>query len=282
MAGRLSRRLWKTAVVGGCLVWAMASLAGGSAAGHATRPVGAMGGPSLRTLQFNLCDSGIAACYTGRSVRAAADVMRAERPDIVTLNEICRNDLATLEGAMSETEPGGTVASAFKAAVDRRTNSAYRCRNGQAYGIGILAWLRSTQGYRTYGAVYPVQDEGDPEERVWLCLQAIAGFYACTTHLASTIPIVALAQCRYLLQTAIPTMRMQGGREPMLLGADLNLTSGGSPDVRGCLTPGYHRADDGSRQYVVATSDFTVRSSKSISLHGTTDHPGLLVDLTIG
>jgi hypothetical protein len=31
----------------------------------------------------------------------------------------------------------------------------------------------------------------------------------------------------------------------------------------------------------MATTDFTVRSSSPISLGGTTDHPGLLVTLTI-
>jgi len=67
----------------------------------------------------------------------------------------------------------------------------------------------------------------------------------------------------------------------MLLGGDLNLRSGGSPGAQSCLPPGDPRADDGGVQHIVATTAFTVRSSRSISMHGTTDHPGLLVDLTI-
>lgn len=277
MAGRSRRRLRQTVTV----FWAVGLLSGATATGHLTHSVSNLGGPSLRALQLNLCDSGLAGCYTGRSVRAAADIVRAERPDIVTLNEICRNDLPAIERAMSGTQRGGVVASAFEAAVDHRTNSAYRCRNGQPYGIGLLARLQPTQAYRTYRASYPRQDPSDPEQRVWLCLHAIADFYACTTHLASRSAIVALAQCDYLLHTAIPTLRRQGGQDPVILGADLNLTSGGTPDARSCLTAGYRSADDGGRQYIVASPDVTMTSGRSISMHGTTDHPGLLVDLTI-
>ena len=126
-----------------------------------------------------------------------------------------------------------------------------------------------------------MQDTSDPEERVWLCLHAVTDFYACTTHLASTSAAVALAQCRYLLDTAIPAERTRDGQDPMVLGGDLNLRSGGSPDAQSCLPRGYGQADDGALQHIVATTGVTVRSSRSISMHGTTDHPALLVDLTI-
>lgn len=266
-------------VLGGCLVWALASLAGAGAAGRRAHASDDLQGPTLRALQMNLCDSGIADCYTGRSVRRAGQVIRAQRPGVVTLNEICRDDLPPLEQAMSD--GGGVVASAFEAAIDQRTGGAYRCRNGQPYGIGVLARLRPGQSYRTYSDVYPVQEAGDPEQRVWLCLHAVAGFYACTTHLASGSTTVARDQCTYLLRTAVPTVRTQGGPDPLLLGADLNLVDGSS-DARSCLTPGYQHADDGSRQYVVATPGFTVASRKSISMRGTTDHPALRVDLSVG
>jgi len=282
MAGRLSRRLWRAVAVGCCVLWAVTSLSGATAARHRTRPASDMIRPALRVLQLNLCNSGIARCYTGRSVREAAEVIRAERPDIVTLNEVCRDDVSVLEPALSGASRGGVVASAFEAAVDRRTRGAFRCRNGQPYGIGLLALLRPPyHGHRTYAAVYPIQDTGDPEQRVWLCLHAIADFYACTTHLASTSATVALAQCGYLLDAAFPAVRTRGGQDPMVLGGDLNLRAGGSPDARSCLPPGYRRADDGATQHIVVTPELTVMSSRSISMRGTTDHPGLLVDLAI-
>ena len=79
---------------------------------------------------MNLCDSGIAECYTGgRSVILAAALIHTLRPDVITLNEICREDVFMLKRAMSTTYRSATVASAFKPAADRRTNGPYRCLN---------------------------------------------------------------------------------------------------------------------------------------------------------
>jgi endonuclease/exonuclease/phosphatase family metal-dependent hydrolase len=253
----------------------MAMLAGASAASDTIAL-------SLRVLQMNLCDSGLAPCYTGRSVPEAARVIRAERPDVVTLNEVCQSDVSVLERTLSDANHGSVVASAFEAAVDRRTRAPFRCRNGQQYGIGLLTRVRPLdRGYRANGDVYPIQDTRDPEERVWLCIHNLADFYACTTHLASTNPTVALAQCSYLFDQVIPAARRKGGEDPLVLAGDLNLGSGRSPDVRLCVPRGDHHTDDGGTQHVVATTDLTVRSSGAISVQGTTDHPGLLVDLAI-
>ena len=139
---------------------------------------------------------------------------------------------------------------------------------------------RPPTGTTATATVYPVQDTSDPEERVWLCLATVAD-YVCTTHLASTSATVALAQCRYLLDTALPDLRRRDGDDPLVLGGDFNLRSGGSPGVQSCLPPGDPRADDGAVQHVVTSTGFRVRSTRLIGLHGTTDHPGLLVDLTI-
>jgi endonuclease/exonuclease/phosphatase family metal-dependent hydrolase len=241
----------------------------------------------LRVLQLNLCDSGIAGCYTGRAVAQAATVIRAEAPDVVTLDEICRGDLDVLRRALINAHPGGTVGSAFRAAGDRRTGGDFRCLDGQSYGIGVLARLppphgghATDGGHVTDGGLYPVQDTGDPEERVWLCLSSAGDLYACATHLASTSATVALDQCRYLLGTALPELYRRRGYRPTVLGGDLNLRYGGSPDVRSCVPQGYARRDDSGVQHVLATPDLTVGSSATVGMAGTTDHPGLLVVLT--
>jgi hypothetical protein len=74
-----------------------------------------------RVLQLNLCNSGDAGCFTGRAVDRAAAVIRAEEPDVVTLNEVCRGDLPVLERALAGSGRGGATLSAFRAAMDRRT-----------------------------------------------------------------------------------------------------------------------------------------------------------------
>jgi hypothetical protein len=238
-------------------------------------------GSPVRVLQLNLCNSGIASCYTGRSVSVAGSVIREERPDIVTLNEICRGDLSQLERAMSDAHPGTTVDAAFKAAPDRPTAAPFRCRNGQEYGIGVLAATSGAAEERTYGGSYPIQDVTDPEERVWLCVHVAGAFYACTTHTANTSASIALDQCRYFLQTAAPAMRRDGGDDPVILGADFNLFSGRSPGFLPCLPSGYQQADDGARQHVVASSGVAMRSRVLIDMQQSTDHPGLLVELAL-
>lgn len=258
-----------------CLLGVVALLAGSSVARAAGRE-------PLRVLQMNLCDSGIAPCYTGRSVAQAAEMIRTQLPDVVTLDEVCGSDVHALEEALAAVRPAGTVVAAFRAAGDRRTGAAFHCRNGQPYGIGLLVHLAPGRpAALTSGGVYPTQDTGDPEERVWLCVEAVGRFYACATHLASTSRQIALAQCRYLLTTAIAATRARDGYQPTVLGGDLNLSTGSSPDVRSCVPAGYTRRDDGQVQHVLATADLAVLSSRSLGMGGTTDHPALLVTVAV-
>lgn len=232
---------------------------------------------------MNLCDSGFAGCYTGRSVGEAVAVIRAAAPEVVTLNEVCRDDVPVIERAVADSSQhvdgndDETTSSAFQAARDRRTGGAVHCRDGQDYGIGLVARRpRTSTGFT--GGVYPVQNPRDREERAWLCLDADS-FEACTTHLDNSSPTVAHAQCDYLWHTAIPTVHA-GAAASLVLGGDLNLTVGGSPDVRSCLPAGYERADDGGVQHVVV-SGYVIAARGAVDMNAATDHPGLLVTLTV-
>ena len=236
----------------------------------------------LRVLQLNLCSSGIAGCYTGRSTDQAAAVVRAEAPDLVTLNEVCQDDVADLERALADAVPDATVVSAFQPARNGRNGEPYRCRNGRQYGIGLVSRWPSVPGAAASGGIYPAQDREDPEERAWLCLDAAAAppVAVCTTHLAYTKREVAAAQCRYLFETVIAEIRARDrAAAPVVLGADLNLGSGDSPDLKACLPPNSALVDDGGPQHVVATPEYVVDDHRTIDLRGTTDHPGLLVTL---
>lgn len=227
----------------------------------------------IRVLQLNLCNSGIAGCHTGRAPAEAAAVIRAENPDLVTLNEVCREDVAALQRAWSDAVPG--VTSAFQPARDRDTGTAYRCRSGEQYGIGVVSRWPSETG--AVGGIHPTQDPDDPEERAWLCLDAAGPAVAvCTTHLAYTDRAVTLAQCRYLFGTVVAGMRARDPVTPAVVAADLNL---GSADLRSCLPAGSTPVDDGGVQHVVATPGLVVDGVRTVDLRGATDHPGLLVTL---
>jgi endonuclease/exonuclease/phosphatase family metal-dependent hydrolase len=287
MGGRTCRWLW--VAIGGCLIVSLAGCAGVAtgvnaagpqpqpAAVDAVEPSPALpttpDGP-VRVLQLNLCNSGIAACYTGgESITEAAAVIRTETPDLITLNEICEEDVSTLERALARAVTGGAVTSAFQAARDRNTGEAYRCSNGQQFGNGVVSRWPLAPGSSTGGGIFPTQDPEDPEERSWVCLDAAATFAVtvCTTHLAYTDRQVTVDQCRYLFDTVIGERRAQNGAAPLVLGGDLNVGSGD-----GCLPDDSPLVDDGEVQHVVATPEFVVDSSRLINLRNT-DHPGLLV-----
>jgi hypothetical protein len=286
MAGRSYRALQRWVAVGSALAGcaAVVSVPGSFGPPPPAVRIERTGDAPVRILQMNLCNSGGAACYTGRSVAEATAVILAETPDVVTLNEVCQNDVAVLESTMIGTS-GGAVVSAFQAAGDRRTGGALRCRNGRPYGIGLVARLPAVpHGYEAVGQAYAVQDGRSAEERAWLCLSpagaAAPGAVAvCTTHLASSSPAVARDQCRYLMDTVVPAVRARAASVPLVLGADLNLGSAGASDARSCVPQGDQRVDDGVVQHVVATAGLMLGSRRTITMDAT-DHPGLLVTLT--
>ncbi|GAA5133440.1 endonuclease/exonuclease/phosphatase family protein [Pseudonocardia adelaidensis] len=265
------------AALAGCAGTATGVNADGPVPGPPTTPAGSEVAASVRLLQMNLCNSGIAACYAGgRSIDEAAAVIRSETPDLVTLNEVCEGDVSALEGVLAGAVPGAEVASAFQAARDRDTGDAYRCRNGQPFGNGIVSRWPSVPGSPAGSGIYPVQDPEDPEERAWVCMEVAAtpAVGVCTTHLAYTDRDVTMGQCRYLFGTVVAGMRA-----PLVLGGDLNLGSDDGADLRSCLPSDSVSADDGDVQVVAATPEFVVADSRTIDLRGASDHPGLLVTL---
>ncbi|WP_431913489.1 endonuclease/exonuclease/phosphatase family protein [Micromonospora carbonacea] len=237
---------------------------------------------TLRVLQLNLCNSGRAGCYTGRAVPRAAEVIRAEAPQVVTLNEICQGDVPALGRVFGRVHRGGPVVAEFRAADDRPSGGVTRCRDGQPYGIGLLVRLPTPdQRHLVHSGIYPVQDPADPELRAWLCVHVPDVVNACTTHLAAFSAGTALAQCGHLFDTVVPAVLGRAGYAPTVLGGDLNLRVGGSPDLRSCVPPDRPRVDDGAVQQIVATPGVTVDAGRSVSMRDATDHPGLLATLTI-
>ena len=252
------------------------------APGTATRLVPAEA-LSLSVLQLNLCDSGFALnCYAaGASVPEAAGIIASTRPDVVTLNEICRRDLDLLVPAMRKASPGDRPYWAFQPAYTDR-GGPYRCRNGDEFGNAIVGHTpASAAATNVRGGRFPMQvDPRIDEQRSWACLLVVGRFYACTTHLTAHSSNVAITQCRYLMNTAIPgAWAAMGGRGPTVLAGDLNLAHPGTPDVQRCVPPGWLRAG-ADVQHVLATNDFGVVASRQIAMRYT-DHPAWLVTLRI-
>jgi hypothetical protein len=278
------------AAAAACLVVFSVGWLAGCDAGRAASDPTNMSRPSIGRvdntvpeLQMNLCNSGRADCYSGgRAVSMAVVLIHEHRPEMVSLNEVCRDDVRVLKQAMSATFPAHAVAWAFTSAKDRQTQAPVRCQNGQEFGDGVLVVVSPTAvGSRSYSGVYPVQDPNDSEERVWVCIDLAARFSACTTHTTSVNTRIALEQCRYLLNSVIPGISRGDGVSAIILGADLNLAARGSPSQQSCLPSGYQRRDDDGLQSVVVSPGIEMQSHSVIDMRGTTDHPGLLVDVVL-
>lgn len=218
---------------------------------------------TVAVAQMNLCNSGMAACFSaGVAVDAAAARVRRLRPDLVAAQEVCRDDVAAGSGrlavAMAEVHGADRVAVAFTPAVDLDTGGPYLCTNGEPFGVAIVARggavdLRSGR--------YASQD-GRDEARVWTCAAVLDGrLTACTTHL-STVRAVARRQCGELRAL----LRSPWVRPAAVVAGDLNLAAGQ------CAPPGWAERGDGRVQHVFASPALRDAGGGTEPLPGT-DHP---------
>ncbi|MFI6508800.1 endonuclease/exonuclease/phosphatase family protein [Streptosporangium sp. NPDC050855] len=229
-------------------------------------PAGTAAAQSYRVLQLNLCHSGVnTSCFNGENtVREALDVIGARQPQVVTLNEICRADLARLASAMGD---GHRV---FAPAL-RPDGTPVRCVDGDEYGNGIV--FRAT-GATNFSGVHATQDGGS-ERRVYVCAE-FADLTGCTTHL-STTGTVAMAQCK----ATVALLRDRGAAtRPTFLAGDMNMKYAPlfGQNVQNCNSAPFFRKGDGDVQHVFAASMGFERTDVIPMRY--TDHPALLVTLT--
>src|SRR5439155_11255298 len=203
-----------------------------------------------------LCKSGMAvnSCYSsGKAVDEAVGLIHRYPPELVTLQEVCRDDLYTPNGwgklaqAMADLYGPHHVAVDFVPAVNRDTNHWYRCTNGELFGVAVM---HHYDGADRHIGWYDSQDSSN-EIRTWTCTTVIRSrLTGCTTHL-STDPDVAVRQCHELKSIlASPWVLPK-----VIVSGDFNLTSDpGKPhDVQNCALPTYDRRSDGAQQQVFST-----------------------------
>jgi hypothetical protein len=238
---------------------------------------------SFVSLQLNLCNSGYASCYaSGDSIPEGGELIYATGPNVVTINEICSDDVAVLQSYLGEAWPSDRTYSVFMPAVDRRSNAAYKCTDGNEYGSAVMGRLASsTSTITAYGGKYTTQDTSN-EQRIFACADASEHF-VCTTHLSSSAESIALAQCHALMDDAIPYFTGGATQGKMVVGGDFNLEY--DPDdaenMQKCVPSGWTRKGDGDVQHTMYTNDLVFSGSKKYGL-SYTDHDGWLVKLTNG
>jgi len=227
-------------------------------------------------LQMNLCNSGRASCFTaGRAVDEAAAVVRRHRADVVTLQEICRDDvlvaanpggLGKVARALADLHPDDRVTVHFVEAGDPETGTGFRCNNGELFGNAVL---HHGDGLGTRGGWFADWDAGD-EIRSWGCAEVVLGgrLTVCTTHISDHVR-VTVTQCRELFAMLA---RASWARSNLILAGDLNLPASRLGE---CGTAGFRVASDDSVQHVLVRGGLhPVRGG--FEPMRWTDHPALV------
>ncbi|MEV0150141.1 MULTISPECIES: hypothetical protein [unclassified Nonomuraea] len=239
----------------------------------------------FKELQLNLCNSGYAGCYAGgQAVFEGGDLIYYLAPDLVTLNEICSNDLPDyLQPSLAEAWPDDWTYYMFYPAVNRQTGGPVTCTNGDSFGNAVLGRVPVAQWRGANGWVgqYATQDSTN-EMRTFACAYAIGDHLSCATHLSSSSEPVALAQCQALMFSVVPSIRSQEGVSgKTVVGGDFNLEYDTSDpeNAQNCVPSGNIRKGDGDVQHVIFTNDFSFVGTDKYGLTYT-DHDGFLVKLT--
>jgi hypothetical protein len=241
-------------------------------------------------LQMNLCNSGWAKCYQGgQSIIFGSAIIKQAFPRIVTVNEICSNDVTQhLQPALAEVWPQDWIYSVFMPAIFKGNDSAYHCTNGDLYGSAVIGHVpaASWNGVKTYGGKYTVQWGSSNEERIFACADT-GDLFACTTHLAADsdpdVEKTALTQCQALMFDAVPYLQgLSGVSGKTVVGGDFNLEydTGDAENVQKCVPAGYTRKGDGDVQHFVVSDDFAFRGVREVHVDFT-DHNALIADLAV-
>jgi endonuclease/exonuclease/phosphatase family metal-dependent hydrolase len=264
-ARRPARAAVPLAAAGCGLILALGGCSATPAKTAAAAPGPARGTP-YTLLQMNLCLSGLSSCYPMVDYPAVLEEaitrISAARPDAVTFNEACSNDVALIA---------------------RRTGYHLRFAtviyNGKLLpcihpgGRGLFGDAVLTKASILSSASQPFEAQSGPERRVWLCASTGAGVDVCTAHLAAHEPAEVAAngpQCAELREI----LARRAASRAVIFGGDLNRRSSCAP--HGFWT----RNDDAAHQnpglqQVYGTSAFRSPSAQVVpATH--TDHDVLL------
>jgi hypothetical protein len=225
------------------------------------------GSSTYGLMQMNLCLSGLAGCYGKAAypavVEEAVARIREARPDAVTFNEACRNDVA---------------------AIARRTR--YHLRFSRVIYRGELLRCERPGGRGLFGdavlteAAIESSDSHDfeaqagIERRRWLCVTTRVEVDVCTAHLNTRSPIEVAGNDAQCVELAALLARRAAAR---------TVTFGGDVNRRHpCTRAGFWSRTDGSAEQAPelqhAYGSGALRSPSAVVIPAKhTDHDILLV-----
>jgi hypothetical protein len=231
-AAAVRRRCYTGAVRQWCLLATCALVLVAAPAAVSDAPAGSVGGPTasagagptapahgpsaagrvrFSVLQMNLCLSGLAPCLRyPEVVDEAIEVIDRQRPNAVTLNEVCSGDVARI---------------AARTGYHRRfTAVPYRgrllpCRDPGGRGLFGNAVLTRAAVTRSVSGRFAAQDV--LEKRRWLCVTA-ARVVVCSTHLEARISDATRAVNRRQCAELADLLAVRAARGPTIAAGDIN------------------------------------------------------------
>lgn len=217
-----------------------ARVAAGATSGERAAAVRLAGGSTYTLMQMNLCLSGLASCYRKVAypavLKEATARIRQTRPDAITLNEACRNDVALIARRTGYHARFSSVIYGGK---------PFRCIRPGSRGFFGDAVLTKAAVQSSDSRAFEVQT--DIESRQWLCVTTRGGIAVCTAHLSERIP-EGLAgndgQCVALRSL----LAHRAIASPVMFGGDLNRQSSCAPDGFWTRSDRSARQDPGLQQ----------------------------------
>jgi endonuclease/exonuclease/phosphatase family metal-dependent hydrolase len=246
------------------LVLALCGCGGSTATSDAPPPAGS---EPYTVMQMNLCLSGLAGCYGKAAypavVEEAVAGIREARPDAVTLNEVCRRDVARIA------RQTGYHLRFSRVIYDDRRLRCVRPGGRGLFGNAVLteAGIGSTDK-RDFKA------QAGPERRRWLCVTTRVGVDVCTAHLNTRSPVEVAGNEAQCVELAALLARRASART-VTFGGDVNRRHSCAPD--GFWTRTDRSADQApGLQHVYGSAALRSPSAEVVPAKHT-DHDVLLV-----
>ena len=192
--------------------------AGCGSSGNASPPPGS----TYTLMQMNLCLSGLADCHGKRSypavVEDAVARIRSERPDAVTVSEVCQGDAARIARRTG-------YRMRFSIVIYR--GRRLPCIRPGGRGLFGDAVLTAAGIAHTYGR--PFASQAGIERRRWLCVTTTRAIVVCTAHLNTRSTVEGAgndAQCAELTRL----LARRATRHTVIFGGDVNRHESCAPE----------------------------------------------------
>jgi endonuclease/exonuclease/phosphatase family metal-dependent hydrolase len=251
------------------LVLALGGCSGstGSSGAPAPAAVPRAASSTYTLMQMNLCLSGLAGCYRKTAypavVEEAVARIRGAHPDAVTLNEVCRNDVARIARRTG-----------YHPRFSRVIYGGRRLRCVLPDGRGLFgnAVLTEAAIERTDNRDFKAQ--AVPERRRWLCVTTRVDVDVCTAHLNTRSAIEIAGNDAQCVELAALLARRARART-VTFGGDVNRRRPCAPD--GVWTRTDRSADQApGLQHVYGSGALRSPSAEVVPAKHT-DHDVLLV-----